>query len=266
MNQRTHDARARRRAERLSAIGVSVLALVVLSAVPAWCEPEPPLLPSSALRISLEQWTALPPNLTGMVRPAAGPEETGPPFLKGRFLIGANVGRALTPAGDLGSGAWRVMPFFRFTPRHGGWGPSFGFTGLRTDLMAPVDGRSIPVGTVRIRPVMGGIGYSIRRGPTITSFSMVGGYAFSSARVDHPLPVGTTIDVHMKNAWVVRPHVGVTVAATRRFAIVGSLGYVMTNPTITVSIRQDGQLPRTVSGSYRSHYLSFNVGAGFSIF
>ena len=63
---------------------------------------------------------------------------------------------------------------------------------------------------------MGGIWYTIGEGPLRTSFSLVGGYAFTSAKVTAALPSGTAASIDITDAWVVRPNVGFTYTLTRR--------------------------------------------------
>jgi hypothetical protein len=197
--------------------------------------------------------------------PAAGGAERAGPFLKGRFLIGANLTHSLTPDEDLGS-HWGVSPVIRNTPRRLGWGPSFGLSGYAGDIVAPVNGQKTTIGEIKIRPLMGGISYSIGEGPLRTSFSLVGGYAFTSATVTTALPSGTSASIDITDAWVVRPNVGLTYALTRRLALIGSVGYVYTNPTIAITVNQQGQAPRRFSGTFRSDYVSITVGTAVSIF
>ena len=237
---------------------IGALAAVLLMLVPAAVGAQD--LPSTPL-----SWLATLP--VPVPSPAAIPSgETGRrPFLKGRFLIGANLTHSLTPDEDLGS-HWSVSPVIRNTPRRLGWGPSFGLSGYTGDIVAPVNGQKTTIGEIRIRPLMGGISYSIGGGPLRTSFSLVGGYAFASATITTALPPGTAASIDITDAWVVRPNVGLTYALTRRLAIIGSVGYVYTNPTITITINQQDQGPRRLSGTFRSDYVSITVGTAVSIF
>jgi hypothetical protein len=209
--------------------------------------------------------------LSPLPAPPAAVYEAGPAreasgsFLKGRFLLGINLTHSLTPDEELGS-HWSVAPVVRNTPRRLGWGPSFGLSGYKGDITAPIDGRRTTIGEVRIRPVMGGIAYSIGGGRARTSFGLVGGYAFSSAKVTAALPDGAVASIDIENAWVVRPNVGLFYAVTRRLALIGSIGYVYTNPTIAINVSQAGQSPYRASGSFRSDYVSITVGTAISIF
>jgi len=192
-------------------------------------------------------------------------EETSGSFLKGRFLLGVSSSRALTPDEALGS-EWNFSPVIRNTPRRLGWGPSFGLNWFHGHITVPVNGQATKIGEVKVRPVMGGVGYSLGSGRLRTTFGLVGGYAFTDAKVTAALPAGTTASIDIGNAWVVRPNVGLTYALTRRLALIGSVGYVYTNPSITIDVAEENQAPRRISGSFRSDYVNVAVGTAISIF
>jgi len=203
--------------------------------------------------------------LSSWVFPAAVSPERPPGPLKGRFLVGATTSVSVTPDVDLGS-SWKVSPFIRNTPRRSGWGPSFGLNWFTGDVRVAVDGTKVTLGEVKVRPVMGGVSYAVIRGRAITSLSLVGGYAFNRATVTYALPEGTSASMHIGNAWVVRPNVGLTFALRPRLALVGGVGYVFSKPSITIDIDRAGQPRETISGRYRSDYLAATAGLAFSIF
>jgi hypothetical protein len=135
-----------------------------------------------------------------------------------------------------------------------------------TDLRLPVDGRPTTVGTVKVRPVMGGIGYSIIRGRTRTSIGAVVGYTFNKTELTVPLPPGTSASVDIDDNWAFSPKVDVTVAATRRIALVGGVGYVFSNPNVKVNVVQNGVTTYSSSDHVRADSFVVRVGAAVSIF
>jgi hypothetical protein len=179
--------------------------------------------------------------------------------------VGVNVSHGLTPEDNVGS-RWSVSPFFRNTPRRVGWGPSFGLNWFRGDIDIAIDGVRTTIGEVRVRPIMLGIGYTLDGGRARTTISLVGGYAFADAKVTAALPEGTTATISIDDSWVVRPNVGVTVALTKRLALVGSIGYIYTNPTITIEATRLGRTTGSASGTYRADYFNVTVGTAVSIF
>ena len=217
-------------------------------------------LPSSPLAMTLPM-----PGQTPALVPLVPEPREDSPFLKGRFLVGINVSRKLTPEDNLGS-PWSLSPFIRNTPRRLGWGPSFGLNWYKGDIAAVVNGVQTTIGEVKVRPVMLGVGYTVGGNRVRTSISLVGGYAFSDATLTTTLPEGTAASIRIDDSWVVRPNVGVTIAVTKRLAIAGSIGYVYTNPTITISVTRPGGAADSASGSYRADYVSATIGTAVSIF
>ena len=217
-------------------------------------------LPSKPLN-----WPASLPAAVSSSLPLPSDEDGLTSFLKGRFLVGVNLTHGLTPEDYVGS-RWSVSPFFRNTPRRVGWGPSFGLNWFTGDIDVVVDGVRSTIGEVKVRPIMFGVGYTVNSGRARTTISLVGGYAFSSAKVTAALPEGTTAAINITDSWVVRPNIGVTFAMTRRLALVGSIGYIYTNPTITVNVTRPGRTAASASGAYRADYVNVTVGTAVSIF
>ena len=156
------------RPARLAATG-SAAALALLMPVAAVAQN----LPSSPLAMTLPM-----PGPTPTLVPILPESREDSTFLKGRFLVGVNFSRKLTPEDNLGS-RWSISPFVRNTPRRLGWGPSFGLNWFKGDIDAVVNGVRTTVGEVTVRPVMVGVGYTLGGNRVRTSISLVGGYAFS---------------------------------------------------------------------------------------
>jgi hypothetical protein len=246
---------------RVLAIGVAAM---LLPAVASGTTPEviPPLA-STPLMAVLQAAPAVAVSTESAVPTQAVETRRGP--LAGRFLIGATTSIAVTPAVDLGS-TWRISPFIRNTPRRSGWGPSFGLSWFRGELRVPVNGQSVTVGEVKVRPVMAGVSYAIIRGRTITSLSVVAGYAFNRARVTAALPDGTSVSARFDSAWAMRPNVGLTFALRPRLALVGGFGYVYSKPRLMIDIDRAGQPRESMSVHQRSDYVAASAGLAFSVF
>lgn len=185
--------------------------------------------------------------------------------LEGRFLAGVTWGSVATLDSKLGT-QYKVAPFFRWNSRREGWGPSFGLSWYEADLRVPVGGEAAAAGSVNVRPVMAGVGYSILTGRLRTTLGLVGGYAFNRAKVDRPLPADTTVTVDIANAWAVGPKADLVLALTRRLALVGSIGYVYANPDITVRVWDGGRLSYAATDHARADAVTMRVGAAISLF
>jgi hypothetical protein len=192
-------------------------------------------------------------------------EPAAPRLLDGRFLVGAIWGQTLTPDAGLGSQVRRI-PVFRALPRHSGWRPAFGLSWFTGEIAVPVNGSPLAVAEAAFRPVMGGVGYAIRQGPTLTTLSLVGGYAFNRATVSASLPEGVVATVRVGNAWAVRPNASVVWALTRRLAVIGSVGYVVMRPTMTVGLTQADHPVWSATGRRHADYVSVAIGAAASVF
>jgi len=184
------------------------------------------------------------------------------PRLPGRFLIGANVTHVFTPDGDIGE-AIKAGGFFSFRPK-AGWGPAFGLSWFRSGIRVPVNGSSQNIGTLRVRPIMAGIGYTWVRGHTSVRLKAVGGYAFTSARLDEVVP-GLDLTLKVDEAWVAQPSLDVMFGVARRLALVGSLKYTVARPVLRLTA-SDGDDEATASRRLRGDYLGLSVGVAVSIF
>jgi hypothetical protein len=196
--------------------------------------------------------------------PDAGQDATSW-YLKGRFLVGATWGVVATIDKNLGT-QYKATPFFRWNSRPRGWGPSFGFSFTTADLRVPVEGNATVIGSVKIRPVMVGIGYSFVKNRTRTTFGVVGGYSFNDATVDRARPDDVGVDVTIENAWVAQPKVEVMFAATRRIALITSIGYTFANPNVSVTVTKNGQQTFRASDHVRADSFVVRVGAAASLF
>ena len=96
---------------------------------------------------------------------------------KGRVSVGGSVTFVKPTDTDVKS-LVGVGPLVRLNPKKG-WGPAAGFSWFRADLENP-SGASGPFATLTVRPLMGGIAYTIGEQPVLVSFSIVAGPSFNS--------------------------------------------------------------------------------------
>lgn len=198
--------------------------------------------------------------------PGAGPESgpTEDAWMKGRFLVGAGLRVNTTPDADLGS-TWRPGAVFSYRPRPG-WGPAFSLSWFRSDIVVPLNGVPTIVGTVRVRPVMAGIGYGIRTGRLLTTFKGTVGYTFNKAELREIPAPETFVDLRITRTWAAHPSVNVVYPLASRLALVGSAGYVITKPSISVDVTEPGGERRRVTGQWTAQYVTLGVGIAVSVF
>ena len=148
---------------------------------------------------------------------------------RGLLGIGASVSWANQQGRAFGTRA-SINPLIKIGSGSG-FGPAIAFEWFDATLVlspdAPVD-----AGAVKIRPIMGGVRYTLPVGRVGFSPSIVAGYAFNSIRVPdegraHGLPVG------VDNSWVLRPGFSIWIDSGHRTAVNLSVGRAITRPHVT---------------------------------
>jgi hypothetical protein len=138
-----------------------------------------------------------------------------------------------------------------------GWGLAGALDWFNADLAGPLDG----VGRVEIRPLMGGVGYGFKNGPVWTSFSVVGGPAWSRLRLNDSARDTYSIVKSQRITLAIRPGASVTVGIAPRVGITGFAGYMFNRPHFTL---------RTSAGDFKTTWRSdaaiFSAGIVYSLF
>ena len=181
---------------------------------------------------------------------------------EGRVSVGGTVSFVHPTDSEVGS-LVGYGPLVRLNPRKG-WGIAAGLSWFRANVDNPVsDG---PLAKLRIRPLMGGVAYTIGEQPVLISFSVVAGPSFNDLDFDddflNTLPEGPRPELDAKNSFAVRPGVGITWTIAPRVAIVGFGGYMFNRPDLVY---------RDASGQeYRDRWkadaIILSVGAVYSLF
>lgn len=181
---------------------------------------------------------------------------------KGRISVGGTVTFIQPTDSEVGS----LVGFgglVRLNPKKG-WGVAGGLSWFRADIDNPATGD--PFAKLRVRPLMGGVSYTIGEQPVLVSFSIVAGPSFNDLDFDddflNTLPAGPRPDLDIKNSLAVRPGVGVTWTVAERVAIIGFAGYSYNRPDVVY---------RDVTGrEYRNQWkadaILLSVGAVYSLF
>ena len=172
--------------------------------------------------------------LTAMLLSAAVPAAAQ---TKGRISVGGSVTSVNTTDSEVGSiVGWG--PLVRLNPKKG-WGVAAGLSWFRADVDNPSGGG--PLAKLRVRPLMGGVAYTVGEQPVLVSFSVVTGPSFNDLDFDDDFvqaqPAGTVGDLDIKNSWAVRPGVGLTWTVAPRVAIIGFGGYSINRPDVLYRAR-----------------------------
>lgn len=180
---------------------------------------------------------------------------------EGRVSVGGSV-TLVNPTDDEVDSVVGVGPLVRLNPRRG-WGFAGAFNWFRADLNDPAGGDA-DFARLRVRPLMGGIGYTIGPPRTLVNFLVVAGPSFNSVDFEDDFlarQIGSpAIDVD--NSFAVRPGVSVTHTIRPKVGITGFAGYMINRPDITY---------RDVAGQsfaerWQADALVLSVGVVYSVF
>jgi hypothetical protein len=182
----------------------------------------------------------------------AEPEERWPHFL----AVGGSFGISRPRNGSIGD-SLSGGPILAIR-RRARLGFVLAFSWFRGDLLTE-DGRA-SFGTLRVRPVMGGLGYTLARDRASATVSLVAGPAFNSFKINSDL--GSELKaVAVGNSLALRAGVGLAYRINRRFSLTGFAGYEATRPTVTFV---DG--PTVFKRSVNADTVVVNVGLAYWVF
>lgn len=124
------------------------------------------------------------------------------------------------------------------------------------------------LGELRIRPFMGGYGYTYAIGRTALEANLLGGYAFTSFHLAPSAPdvyrdrLGArSLDADAHNTFVLKPEVGFWVDLSRNVGLNVSAGYMIARPKVTVRSSLGDSAQR-----FRADMVMLRVGAVYKIF
>jgi hypothetical protein len=149
-----------------------------------------------------------------------------------------------------------------------GWGWTSGLGWYSADLDQTIGGRPEAFGSLRVRPILAGYGYSKFFGRTRVSAKLLGGYAFNSFALHSSFGDAyrqsfgvDAIAADVSNSLALKPELSAWVDLSDRVGLYMSAGYMITRPTVTVrtSIGQDRR-------RVHADMVMLKIGAAYSIF
>ena len=178
---------------------------------------------------------------------------------EGRVSVGASITFNGTTDDGVASTA-AVGPLVRLNP-HKGWGPAGALNWFRPELHDPAGGTG-DFARLRVRPLMGGVSYTVGSAPVLISFSIVGGPSFNKAEFHGSYVAGSGESISAKNSFAVRPGVGVTWTVARRVAVVGFGGYLINRPDVAYRNR----FGQEIDDRWKADAFVLSVGTVYSLF
>lgn len=184
-----------------------------------------------------------------------------------KFAIGAQLsakrGQNPSARGDSGIGL-----LWRLGHSRTGWGWRWGLNWYAADIDRAIGGTNTELGRLRIRPFMGGYGYTHVVGRTAVTAGVLGGYALTSFELT-PLAddayrqrLGAqSVSAEAANAFVVKPDVAIWIDVSRKIGIHINTGYMIARPSVTINSTLGDDTTRV-----RADMFMFKVGAVYSVF
>jgi len=178
---------------------------------------------------------------------------------EGRVSVGASFTHNSTTDGDVAS-VTTYGPLVRLNPRKG-WRPAGALNWFRADLDDPA-GATSDFARLRVRPLMGGVSYTVGSPTVLTSFSIVAGPSFNKAEFDDSYLAGSGESISTENSFAVRPGVGVTWTVAPRVAVIGFGGYLINRPDVEYRNR----LGQEINDRWKADAVVLSVGVVYSVF
>jgi hypothetical protein len=149
-----------------------------------------------------------------------------------RAGIGASVGKMFTFDDEVNVGTG-VGVSFGLSPREkSGLGPTIGFGWYEGDLTFSGLTGDAEVGSLRVRPLMAGVGYTWVKDRLAAGVSFNAGISFNSIRLSDQYRTffgpGTEVRVDASNSFAMRPQVRVEYAVAKKVGVFSTAGYFFT--------------------------------------
>jgi len=180
------------------------------------------------------------------------------------------IGASFTNRTALGNGAGDSKgPGFAWRIGHDktGWGWHYGLNWFSTSVDRSIGGSDVDLGELRVRPLMGGYGYTFVTRRTSFALDMLAGYSFNkmtlSARAADAYRSLGALDVNtaVRNSIVARPELNIWQDVNRKMGINVNIGYTFARPRVLV------RTPLGVDDHrVRADMLAVTVGAVYRIF
>jgi len=130
---------------------------------------------------------------------------------------------------------------YRWHRFHSGWGPTFGLDWHSTDFDQTLGGLNARLGSLRMRALLAGFGYTGQAGRWAVSANATGLYSFNDFTIaDGARPAFASVGVPLvsadvDNSWVVRPNAAVWYDIFKHVGVGVSGGYLVARPNQTIT-------------------------------
>ena len=186
-----------------------------------------------------------------------------------RLAVGGSVGGRFSNSSVTDGGSDFGLEI-RIGHEHDGFGPQLSFLGwFEADVHdESMTTRTPTFGSLRIRPIMAGYGYTKTHGRVAVTADVLGGFSFNSfhldplAEADYRVRLGAeNIRTEATNTFAIKPEVHMWYDVSYRIGVKLSGGYLVTRPSVSV-ISSLGEDKR----SAKSDAFLLSVAVVYSIF
>jgi hypothetical protein len=183
---------------------------------------------------------------------------------EGRFTVGPQVSFHMPVGSELDNSTGFGVAYSLTRPKsHDAWGPDFGFGWFSTDLAGPRPG------SLNVRPLLGGYGYTMVRGKLRYHFAALTGPGFAKLHVNDADRVAWSANLGMKvdgvdvkrRTWIVKPGARVTYSILPRLGIFTSMDYEVAR--LTLQVHSAGQ---TIDRKLKADMVNLKVGFSVGLF
>jgi hypothetical protein len=185
---------------------------------------------------------------------------------KGKLSLGWEIG-PMIPVDSSAGGSSEFGLVWRLGRYESGWAPHWGLNWYETDLTRTVDGTSVTLGNLHVRPITAGYGYTLVSGRWTMIADVLGGVAFTSMSMAQPAvdvyrrigAQNASVDVSMP--WVLRPEAMVWYDLNKDFGLVVNVGYMLVRPNLTIQSSAGTDVRRINADMF-----GIQIGLAYSIF
>jgi hypothetical protein len=188
-----------------------------------------------------------------------------------RFAVGVNFSTKQAPDdSSVADGGHTVGPEWRIGHSKQGWGWQYALGWYSVDLDRLIANSPMDLGKLRIRPLMGGYGYThlFHGGKMAVTGDMVAGYAINSFRLApgadnaYQTKLGARgLSAEAVNTMVTKPGMHVWYDMSRKTGVLINAGYIFARPQVKVHSTLGTDVHRVHADTY-----TLRVGLVYSVF
>ena len=186
---------------------------------------------------------------------------------KNRVALGVAVAGKLA-SGDEAQGTYGPGVTWRFGTSKEGWNIKYGLNWYKAEISRDIANEVQAFGTLRVRPVMVGYGYTHVMGRSSVAGNVLGGYSFnkfslhdSAASALRTSLGASSVVTDVANAFVLKPEISMWRNVSEKIGVNFNVGYIVSRPFVTVEADASQERRRIHADA-----LTMSFGIVYSVF